>query len=351
MRFAPSILSALIVAILLAFGQGAAADELKDISQLAGQGQLTQALDRINSYIDSNPKDVQGQFLKGVILAEQNKSAEAIKIFTGITEKHPELPEPYNNLAVLYADQGQYEKARRALEMAIKTHPSYATAHENLGDIYAKMASDAYDKALQLDKGNARAQTKLAMVKELFTGNVKPPAMTIAKADAPPRVTPPAASPSQPSTPASMPAPAPAPASRPATPEAVSTPAPDKEKADADIGKQEFSAAIAAARAWAKAWSAEDADAYLSHYAPDFKTPNGESRNAWEKSRRSRIKAAGKIHVELSNMRAEASGKDRVKVSFRQRYEAGNTAKRTQKTLEMVRKNERWLILQEITDR
>lgn len=340
MRFAPSILSAIILAILLAFGQAAAADELKDISQLVGQGQLAQALDRVNDYIDSNPKDVQGQFLKGVILADQNKPAEAIKIFTGITEKHPELPEPYNNLAVLYADQGQYDKARRALEMAIRTHPSYATAHENLGDIYAKMASDAYDKALQLDKSNARAQTKLAMVKELFTGNVKPPAMAIAKADEPVRATPPAVSLAQTASPAPTPAITPAP-----------TPAPDPDEAEANNDKQDFSAAIAAARAWAKAWSSEDADAYLSHYAPDFKTPNGESRNAWEKSRRSRIKAAGKINVELSNIRAETSGKDRVKVSFRQRYEAGNTAKRTQKTLELVRKNERWLILQEITDR
>jgi ketosteroid isomerase-like protein len=135
------------------------------------------------------------------------------------------------------------------------------------------------------------------------------------------------------------------------TADTVSKSVPDPEKTDTDDGKEDFSAAVAAARAWAKAWSSEDADAYLSHYAPDFKTPNGESRNAWEKSRRSRIKAAGKINVELSNMGAEASGKDRVKVSFRQRYEAGNTAKRTQKTLEFVRKNERWLILREITDR
>ena len=79
--------------------------------------------------------------MKGLILTEQGKPADAIKIFTGLTEDYPELPEPYNNLAVLYASQGQYDKARTALEMSIRTHPSYATAHENLGDIYAKMAS------------------------------------------------------------------------------------------------------------------------------------------------------------------------------------------------------------------
>ena len=50
------------------------------------------------------------------------------------------------------------------------THPSYATAHENLGDIYAKMASQAYDRALQLDNSNTATQTKLAMIQELFAG-------------------------------------------------------------------------------------------------------------------------------------------------------------------------------------
>ena len=84
------------------------------------------------------------------------------------------MPEPYNNLAVLYASQGQYDKARKSLEMAIRTHPSYAIAHENLGDVYAKMASEAYDKALQLDRGNAAAQTKLAMIKDLFSSSVVP---------------------------------------------------------------------------------------------------------------------------------------------------------------------------------
>ena len=108
------------------------------------------------------------RFNKGLILTEQKKTADAIQIFSSLSEEYPDLPEPYNNLAVLYASQGQYEKAREALEAAIRTHPSYSTAHENLGDIYAKMASQAYGKAFQLDKGNAAAQTKLSLIKDLF---------------------------------------------------------------------------------------------------------------------------------------------------------------------------------------
>jgi tetratricopeptide (TPR) repeat protein len=106
-------------------------------------------------------------------LMRQGKKDEAIKAFSDITQRFPALPEPYNNLAVLYADQGQFDKAKQALESAIKTHPSYATAHENLGDIYSKMASEAYGKALQLDTANARAQNKLLLIKDLLSTSGK----------------------------------------------------------------------------------------------------------------------------------------------------------------------------------
>ncbi len=150
----------------------ASADDLADIGKLLKGGQLDQANQKVDAYLAAKPRDAQGRFLKGLILTEQNKTPEAIAVFTKLTEDYPELPEPYNNLAVLYAGQGQYEKARQALEMAIRTHPSYATAHENLGDVYAKLASQAYDKALSLDSSNSTAQTKLALVKELIgSGN------------------------------------------------------------------------------------------------------------------------------------------------------------------------------------
>lgn len=165
-------LSNILLVLVMVFSFGTVrADELKDISQLANQGQHAQALQRINTYLAANPKDVRAQFIKGVILTEQNKRDEAIGVFSEITANNPNLPEPYNNLAVLYAEQGQYDKARTALESAIKTHPNYATAHENLGDIYARMASEAYDKALQLGGANARIQNKLALIRDLFSSS------------------------------------------------------------------------------------------------------------------------------------------------------------------------------------
>jgi tetratricopeptide (TPR) repeat protein len=135
-----------------------------------GRGLLPLALCALLAAIPAcadEPRDAQARFLKAVILTEQGNSREAIDIFTRLTQDFPELPEPYNNLAVIYAAQGQYEKARAALEQSIRTQPSYATAYENLGDVYAKLASQAYDKALQLDKTNSGAQTKLSRAREI----------------------------------------------------------------------------------------------------------------------------------------------------------------------------------------
>lgn len=293
------------------------ADELKEISQLADQGQTAVALDRLNTYIAANPKNAQGLFLKGVLLAEQGRRDEAIKIFTEVTEKFPKLPEPYNNLAVLYADQGQFDKARNALETAIKTHPSYATAHENLGDIYARMASEAYGKAFQLDTANTRAQGKLSLIKDLFgTGNKT----TIA-----------AKEPVKTST------------------EVVAAPTTvaqeDSKKTSSPVNSQE--AISAAVNKWAKAWSAKNVDQYLASYGASFKPSKGMSRQDWEQQRRERISKPSKISVELSNIKIESDDAS-AKVKFKQSYRADGKPIRTAKTLLMKRDGDSWYIVEEI---
>ena len=107
--------------------------------------------------------------MKGLALAEQGETEQAKEVFLALTDDYPDLPEPHNNLAVLYAADGDYARARSALMHAISSHPSYATAHENLGDIYARMAGIAYGKALEIDSENQTARVKLAMVRELFS--------------------------------------------------------------------------------------------------------------------------------------------------------------------------------------
>lgn len=353
-----TIFASLSCSLLFTFGQPAHADELQDISKLYKQGQNDKALERIESFLTSRPKDAQGpkiaqgRFLKGLILAEQGKNAEAIQIFTKLTQEYPELPEPYNNLAVLYASQGQYEKSRQALEMAISTHPSYATAHENLGDIYAKMASQAYDKALQLDKGNVAAQTKLALVKELFSASGKvnraPTKPEAAKVVVTPVASAPAITPTKLDPPKAAPAPVVTPAPTPAKPE-VAKPAPEAKPAPASAENKADAEAdvLKTLNGWAKAWSSKNVSAYLGHYAKDFKVPGGEKRAVWEKNRKERIGKPKSIRVAIESPRVTLGDSSHASVTFKQAYQSDALSTSTQKTVVLVKSGDKWLIQQE----
>lgn len=326
-------------ALLLSTSLAVYADDIQDAHKLFKQGQHSQALDKVNGVLSSKPKDAQARFLKGLILTEQGKTAEAIKTFSALTEDYPELPEPYNNLAVLYASQGQYDKAKLALEMAIRTHPSYATAHENLGDIYAKMASQAYDRALQLDRSNTATQTKLAMIQDLFAGGTRgktAPARNnsvLSKAE----VTAPA------HEAASQPEPA---KSEPVAP-AATKPAPAGKNTQTPPATNNSGEVLKTVNTWAAAWSAKDVKKYLSFYAADFRLPDGESRAAWEAARHERISKPKSIQVGISGATVIFSDSNHATVKFHQSYRASHLKTSGNKTLLMVKSGGNWLIQEE----
>jgi len=335
--------------LLLSASLVAHADDMADAGKLFKQGQRSQALDKVNEYLINNPGDAQARFLKGLIYTEQGKTADAIRIFSALTDDYPDLPEPYNNLAVLYAGQGQYDKAKKLLERAISTHPSYATAHENLGDIYAKMASQAYDRALQLDHGNTATQTKLAMIQNLFAPGKRDnetvaqntPALGQVEEPVTSRVE---AAPVMAET--TQPEPAPA---TPAASAAVSKPASTAATvATGRAAKTEKSAAVTqTVMAWAAAWSSKNTGKYLSFYAEDFKAPDGETRAAWEAARRERISAPKFIHVGIRIQTISFTDGTHATVKFRQSYRSSHLKTSGNKTLLMVQSGAKWLIQEE----
>jgi len=340
----------LLVVSLLASGslagtvQAGPLEDRAEAANLYRAGKIDAASTKINSFLSAQPKDPQGRFLKGLILTEQKKVPEAIQTFTALTEDFPELPEPYNNLAVLYASQGNYDKAKAALELAIHTHPSYATAHENLGDIYAQLARRAYDKALQLDKNNSAALAKLSMVKDLFSA--KPgavPPTQVASAH-----TSPAAAKPAPAKVTETP-PAKTPAAAPAKPEAAKPAAPAKtpEAAPAKAAGGDANAQITAAvNGWAKAWGDKNVPGYLAAYAPDFDTPDGLARKAWEQQRKERIERPKSISVDVKISKITVSGSEAT-VVMRQNYRSDTMKSSNTKTLKMVKSGDQWLIRQE----
>lgn len=341
------VLNLVLGATLLVAGPALA--NVQEASRLLKAGQREQALEQVNKVLAGKPRDPQARFLKGIILTEQGNTKDAIEIFLKLTQDYPDLPEPYNNLAVIHAAQGQYDKARAALEQSIRTHPSYATAYENLGDVYAKLASQAYDRALQLDSANAGAQNKLALVRELV-GTPQPGRTVVAaRPAAPEKPAPVAEKPAAPvvEKPAAKPAPEkPAPVTEKPAPVAekpVEKPAakPAAEK-PADVAAE----ALEAVHRWAKAWSARDVAGYLSHYAKTFKTPDGESRADWEKLRRARVSGPKSISVGIASPKVEV-GNGTATVTFRQTYRSDRFTSTGTKTLTLVNEGGKWRIQQE----
>ncbi|MDO8888094.1 MAG: tetratricopeptide repeat protein [Hydrogenophaga sp.] len=324
------------VAATLALGATLAwaqTEDYAEVNRLLRSGQLAEALAKADQYLVGKARDPQMRFLKGVILTESGKTQDAIATFSKLTEDYPELPEPYNNLAVLYAGQSQFDKARAALEMAIRTNPSYATAHENLGDVYAKLASQAYSKALQLDGTNPAVAPKLSLIRNLFATDTRSGAaapVAAAPASAPVAVKPASPAPAAPVAAVTKPA---GPAAVPAAPAVT---------ADA---QREVEAAV---RGWAGAWSSKDMNAYLGAYASNFAPPGGQARKAWESDRRARIEPRARIGVDVSNLEVTVEG-DKATARFRQDYTSDTLNVTSRKTLDMVKSGNRWLIVREST--
>ena len=320
-----------------------------DIQLLINEGQYKVALKLTDEQLSRNSSDIKLQFMKGLILTRMDRYTDAEKVFISLTRNNPDLPEPYNNLAVVYAAQGKYSEAAEALKSAINTHPSYATAHENLGDIYAKLASRAYNQALELDTSNNAAREKLSLVNELVTSSPqasKKQKIVVAAVEK--QAAPAAKKPVKPvpkpatSEPEIITIPA-----KPAAKEVIDEPV---KKVDAEEEKRNNRKAVeSAVRNWANAWSAQDVDGYLSSYGRQFVPPKNLSRSAWEKERHIRLKKPRFIKVKLTNIKINLHGKDYAEVRFTQSYQSDTYGDKVKKEILMRKVDGNWLITQERT--
>lgn len=125
------------------------------------------ALAMANAALQEAPGDARLRFLKGLALFQLKRMADAEHEFNGLIEEFPELPEPYNNLAVVRAAQGNLEGARDALEAAIRSVPDYAVAYQNLGDLYLQLAAQRWRHAQKLAPSPVRA-TRLKALETLL---------------------------------------------------------------------------------------------------------------------------------------------------------------------------------------
>lgn len=324
------------------------ADSLSDVRELIKTGKSQEALNKINQELSAKPKDPQFRFLKGVVLTDTGRVQDAISTFNKLTEDYPRLPEPYNNLASLYAATGQYDRARAALETAIRTNPSYSVAHENLGDIYALLAGQAYSKALQLDVNKTQAQPKLVLIRDIVsvsgltpglspvpaaavnnTQNTSVGTATVAANSKPTVVNTPVVKPSNTQVAVN---------NKPVSPPDVNNNAAAIKQAETTV------------LAWAKAWSGQQINEYLNSYSKDYVPASGGTHKAWEEDRKAKILGKSKISVNLSGINISlADNGNTAIVKFRQNYSAGALQTSTKKTLQLSKLNGKWVIVKEIS--
>ncbi|MDT8404118.1 tetratricopeptide repeat protein [Sulfuriflexus sp.] len=291
---------------LLLAVNGLAQADLNQAEALLKQGQAGEALALVEQELRSDADNLTARFLQARLLVQLERQAEAVAAYEALTRDHPQRPEPYNNLAVLYAAQGKHNKARDALLNAINTHPSYATAYENLGNIYTKMAISAYNKALELDKQQRPAPISLAAIGKIADGPSGPPPVT------------------------------------PLTP----PPAHAVGKSTTSI-EDEIKLIIDTVNGWSNAWAAQNVDGYLAYYAPEFHPHNGLSRKQWEAQRRQRLRAPRFIRISIREPEVKILGSTTAKLVFEQRYESDRYQDAGKKVLLMEKTNGQWQILRE----
>ncbi len=144
-----------------------------DVEKLVKARQFQDAVNLIDRQLKTNPRNVQIRFVKARLQIEMRKFTDAKKTLVEITQQFPELPEPYNNLAAIAANQGNWIEARDYLELALKLRPTYAIAAANLGEIYIRLGAQAYENAAKGAQTNQRQYTLRA---KALLDVLKPPA-------------------------------------------------------------------------------------------------------------------------------------------------------------------------------
>ncbi|WP_130390514.1 tetratricopeptide repeat protein [Cupriavidus agavae] len=143
------------------------------------------AVKAFDKVLAGNPRNVQARFQRAWALAKLGRDDESVQAFVEMAQDFPELPEPHNNLALLYAKRGDLKRAEAELLLALQAKPDYAIAYSNLGDVYRRLAEQAYGDAVRRNPADTRAAAALRQVRGTDATPAAPGATPVAPASAP----------------------------------------------------------------------------------------------------------------------------------------------------------------------
>lgn len=158
---------------------------MSEAQQAANARHYDEAIKGFDRVLANNPRNAQARFQRAWALAQSGREDEAIKAFAEMAQDFPELPEPHNNLALLYAKRGDLKRAEAELLLATQVKPAFAIAYTNLGDVYRSLAEQAYAEALRRNPGDARASAALRELRPAGSPSAAPAATPSATPAAP----------------------------------------------------------------------------------------------------------------------------------------------------------------------
>lgn len=293
------------------------------MQQLIVQKQYAKAIQSGEQTLRQAPQDSNTRFLTAYAYQMTGKTDQAIKMYEDLIRDEPQLPEPRNNLAMIFLAQGDYDRASQLLVSAINTRINYAIAYNNLSQVYKGIASEAYRRAISESSEPAK-----------YTHDIELTAITRldhSSAESQTQI-------------GSLPT------SEPVLPKATVTEAPVAEVASATPSLVNIAnldtLMIEKVMSWAKTWSSKDFDNYKASYAPDYRD-KFKTHEQWVQYRRGRILRPGDIKVDVSNFSIKQRNSSTVTVDFTQAFSSPNYSDRVVKRLYFERLGNQWKIAKE----
>lgn len=143
-----------------------------DVERELRQARYEQVFTMTQRALIDRPGDPQMRFWHALALDKLGQTALALREYLALTQDHPELPEPHNNLGVLLLRQGEVDAAQAAFQQAVRMNSSYAQALENLADVLLLQARRLYIKASESAQERTQLNQKI---------NALPPLPTLPK--------------------------------------------------------------------------------------------------------------------------------------------------------------------------
>ena len=273
-------------------------DPYSTIIEHQNNGRYNEALTQISTILADNKDDFRALLLKGNVNKLMGNTDQAVSIFKELIEQYPQMPEPYNNLAVLYADTGQTALAVETLQQVFSTSHSYSAAFNNLRNLYNEMASSAYREALDIKQKKSKKNSQYTLLSDTVVASK---------------------------------------VSEPATGNIIMA------EQSNDLSKQ-IQEVIGS---WSSAWSGRKIKDYFQHYHSEFVPPNSVGRKEWERVRGIRLSKPKYIQIEIVGVSVSKKSDDLVTAMFEQHYRSDTYKDTVVKVLTLKKQKDKWRILRE----